>query len=104
MICIFTEIESELIPPVIIESSNNYGDGWMSVGLLEINRKKRLGQGGNAIVHEGRYKNEKVAVKRVQLVNLKSENREIEFLKRLNHPNVVQFKFVTEDENFRQAV
>jgi serine/threonine-protein kinase/endoribonuclease IRE1 len=73
------------------------------VGNLQIDRRNILGTGGMGVVFRGTFNGEKVAVKRVQLINT-VDNRELENnqkLSRLNHPNIVQFKHYEEDDNFR---
>ena len=73
------------------------------VGNLQIDRGNILhGTGGYSHVFRGIFNGEKVAVKRVQLINT-ADNRELENnqkLSRLNHPNIVQFKHYEEDDDF----
>ena len=74
------------------------------VGNLEFDRGNTIGDGRYGQVFTGIFNGEKVAVKRVQLLDSKIDNRELEInqkLSRLNHPNIVQFKHYQEDDNFR---
>ena len=70
---------------------------------LQFDRGNILGWGAYYRIFHGTFKDEKVAVKRVQLLD-SSGKRELENnqkLSRLNHPNIVQFKHYQEDDNFR---
>ena len=49
----------------------------------------RLGEGGYGSVFPGTFKDIKVAVKRVQLIDATTDNEE-NILKELKHPNVVE--------------
>ncbi len=104
-ISFFSERESDLISPVIVVESNNIDlSKWRTVDhLLKFNRGRIIGKGGYTSVHEGIFKNEKVAVKRVQLMGNwnRDDEYESEILARLNHPNVVQYKHCAIDEDFR---
>ena len=74
------------------------------VGNLQIDRGNILRTGSYShVLFRGIFNGEKVAVKRMQLINT-ADNRELENnqkLSRLNHPNIVQFKHYEEDDNFR---
>ena len=63
-------------------------------------RNELLGEGGFAKVFDGRWNEKKVAVKRVQLLDVGSTQEE-EALQRLNHPNVVKLFHVENNEDFR---
>ena len=67
---------------------------------IAYDRNKLLGEGGFAKVFDGRWNEKKVAVKRVQLLDVGSTQEE-EALQRLNHPNVVKLFHVENNEDFR---
>ena len=89
----------ESLPPVIIEQ--NY-DARVNVGDVRIDRGNVIGRGGFGMVFAGTFKGEKVAVKRVQLMDSNPSEREVPNNQQLlNHPNIVQFKGYQEDNDFR---
>ena len=67
---------------------------------IAYDRNKLLGEGGFAKVFDGRWNEKKVAVKRVQLLDVGSTQEE-EALQRLNHPNVIKLFHVENNEYFR---
>jgi serine/threonine protein kinase len=62
---------------------------------------KILGIGGYGIVYKKIWNEEEVAVKRIPLTHISSNEREEEALKKLDHLNVVKLFHVENDENFR---
>ncbi len=80
-------MESEL-KMIKIDSDFNY------------NATKLLGAGGFGKVFEGTWCGEKVAVKRVQLLDL-SDSREEDALTKLNHQNVTKLHYAVSDHAFR---
>lgn len=76
------------------------------MGEATFDRKKVLGKGAFAIVFAGKFRDQDVAVKRIQnedVVALSSVemNREISLMKEMDHPNVVRLFHVVQDENFK---
>jgi serine/threonine protein kinase len=69
--------------------------------LIKIDRKQILGQGGYGIVYKGLWGEEAVAVKRIQLANTESNEKEEKALEKLNHPNVIKLLDVEIDKDFR---
>jgi hypothetical protein len=72
-------------------------------GNLQLDLRNILGKGGYVVVYTGTFNDEKVAVKRVQLVD-SADNRELENnqkLSRLDHPNIVQFKHYEQDYDYK---
>ena len=51
----------------------------------------------------GTFRRSKVAVKRVQLINIANEN-EGENLNKLNHPNIVKLFHIKSDDNFKYNI
>lgn len=74
----------------------------VTVDQIEYDSKEILGQGGFAIVFKGRFGDQRVAVKRIQIEGVDS-SREDEFLKKHPHPNILKVFHVEEDSHFRQA-
>ena len=75
------------------------------VGNFQIDRGNAIGKGGFiSSVFAGIFNGEKVAVKRVQIIGLNSDDKiELkinQILSRFNHPNIVQFKHYEEDDHF----
>ena len=66
-----------------------------------IDKNKILGQGGYGTVFEGTWGNKKVAVKRIQLVNIDNGNKEETALLKLDHPNVIKLYHIESDEDFK---
>jgi hypothetical protein len=69
--------------------------------MFEINRENILSMGGNAMVFEGVWDGNPVAIKRMELFKTKYDQRMVEALKELNHPNIVKLFHDQSDENFR---
>ena len=67
---------------------------------IDYYRNELLGEGGFAKVFDGRWNEKKVAVKRVQLLDVGSTQEE-EALQRLNHPNVIKLFHVENNDDFR---
>jgi predicted Ser/Thr protein kinase len=64
-----------------------------------INRKKILGEGSSAVVYQGTYKDQEVAVKRIELE--KSLTEEFTRHKKIQHKNVLKMLAVEHDKDFR---
>ena len=60
-----------------------------------------LGQGNQAVVFKCTFDNRPVAIKRIQLVDINSNEKEEGALKNLTHPNVIKLLKVESDTNFR---
>lgn len=68
----------------------------------KINRSKDiLGKGAYGVVYRGTYEDEQVAVKRIQLDTLGSEDREVKLQIKLDHENVLKILTVEDDDDFR---
>ena len=67
---------------------------------IKFDREIRLGEGGYGAVFPGTFQGNKVAVKRVQLIDATNENEE-NILQKLNHPNIVKLFHFAKDENFK---
>ena len=62
-----------------------------------------LGSGGYSYVFAGTYKDQNVAVKRIQLLDA-TDDKEVKVMQQiLDHPNVVKLLHVENDENFRSV-
>ncbi len=68
---------------------------------IKIDRNTILGRGLHGIVFEGTWGNKKVAVKRIQLVNIDNVNKEETALQKLDHPNVIKLYHIKSDEDFK---
>lgn len=68
---------------------------------LTYSRKEILGIGAYAIVYRGVFKGITVAVKKIDLDRLRSENTEIAVQQQLNHENILKIIHVEEDFDFR---
>jgi predicted Ser/Thr protein kinase len=70
---------------------------------IKVNLGVKLGKGGYGVVFEGEWKNDKVAVKRIEkLPSAKGDEQEEEkALKKLEHPNVIKLLHVESDATFR---
>lgn len=76
--------------------------------VVEFDRGKVLGQGTYGTVFLGTFKDEKVAVKRIQIragidVNDARQSREEEAMKKLEHPYVLKLIEVQKDLDFKYA-
>ena len=67
---------------------------------IQFDREVRLGQGGYGSVFPGTFQGNKVAVKRVLLIDATNENEE-KILKDLDHPNVVKLIHFYKDDTFK---
>lgn len=75
---------------VVIKSSNLYvyfTDNW-DILFESISDLQWLGSGAQGAVFSGKLKNEIVAVKKVR----EQKETDIRHLRKLNHPNIVQFR------------
>ncbi len=76
---------------------------------MQFDRRKKIGIGAYSSVFAGTFKGEKVAVKRVQLMDYRgrdedldrSVTRSVTVHQLFSHPNIVQFKDYQEDNDFR---
>ena len=66
-----------------------------------LSSNKILGKGGFGIVFEGVWRGKPVAIKRIALSDITSNQREEEALQRLDHPNVIKLLHVENDPMFR---
>ena len=66
-----------------------------------LGQNKILGEGRYGIVFEGVWCDKPVAIKRIQLLHISSNQREEEALQRLDHPNVIKLLHVENDPMFR---
>jgi serine/threonine protein kinase len=69
--------------------------------VKDLSSNKILGKGGFGIVFEGVWRGKPVAIKRIALSDITSNEREEEALKKLDHPNVIKFTHVESDPMFR---
>lgn len=76
---------------------NSRPDEMKTVGNVQFYRRKKFSY---LTVFAGTFNGEKVAVKRVQLLD-PFVDRELTNNRRLHHPNIVQFKHFEEDNDFR---
>lgn len=72
---------------------------------LRISRDELLGDGRTAKVFKGEFDNQKVAVKRIQLVDAnKFFDREVEGMNNMNdHDNVLKLLAVDQDDDFKSV-
>ena len=71
-------------------------------GKIKFDRQKLLGRGGFAIVYEGAYGSEPVAVKRINIEDVSiSLERETKLQPKLKHKNVTKILAVEQDKDFR---
>ena len=65
---------------------------------IQFDREVQLGQGGYGAVFLGTFRGNKVAVKRVLVIDATNENEE-KIMQQLNHPNIVKlFHFYSEND------
>jgi serine/threonine protein kinase len=69
--------------------------------VKDLSSNKILGKGGFGTVFEGVWCENLVAIKRIQLSDLASNEREQEALHKLDHPNVIKLLHVESDSAFR---
>ena len=67
----------------------------------DLSSNKILGKGAFGTVYEGVWCAKLVAIKRIQLSDLASNEREEEALQKLDHPNVIKLLHVENDPMFR---
>jgi serine/threonine protein kinase len=67
---------------------------------IQFDRKVRLGGGGHGSVFLGTFQGNKVAVKRVLVIDATNENEE-KIMQQLNHPNIVKLFHLNSDDNFK---
>jgi serine/threonine protein kinase len=67
----------------------------------DFGQNKILGEGGYGTVFEGVWHGKPVAIKRIQLSDISSNQREEEALQKLEHPNVIKLLHVESDSTFR---
>lgn len=82
---VFPKYRSYLCLPLIL----NHADDW-EIPFEAISDLKWLGSGAQGAVFSGKLKGEVVAVKKVR----EQKETDIRNLRKLNHPNIVQFKWV----------
>jgi serine/threonine protein kinase len=66
-------------------------------------KKEVLGTGSFGIVFRGSYRDEEVAVKRLELHRLDPDGREVKLQIDLEHDNVLKILSVDEDEDFKYS-
>ena len=69
--------------------------------VKDLSSNKLLGKGGFGTVFEGVWCEKLVAIKRIPLSDLASNEREEEALQKLDHPNVIKLLHVENDPMFR---
>ena len=69
--------------------------------VKDLSSNKLIGKGGFGTVFEGVWCGKPVAIKRIPLSDLASNEREEEALKKLDHPNVIKLLLVESDPMFR---
>ena len=69
--------------------------------VKDLSSNKLIGKGGFGTVFEGVWCEKLVAIKRIALSNIASNEREEEALKKLDHPNVIKLLHVERDSTFR---
>ena len=67
---------------------------------IQFDDKVRLGEGAYGSVFPGTFQGNKVAVKRVLLIDATNENEE-NIMQQLDHPNVVKLFHIDRDDNFK---
>ena len=67
---------------------------------IKFHREVQLGEGGYGAVFLGTFRGNKVAVKRVLVIDATNENEE-KIMQQLNHPNVVKLFHFYSDYNFK---
>ena len=74
------------------------------IRLEEINRIKKIGEGGQAKVYMGEYDKKKVAVKNMKNVDLKCFAHELVILALLEHENIPKFYGIIREQNVLSLV
>ena len=69
--------------------------------VKDLSSNKLIGKGGFGIVFEGVWCGKPVTIKRIQLSDLASNEREEKALKKLDHPNVIKLLHIESDPMFR---
>jgi serine/threonine protein kinase len=69
------------------------------IRAIAFDPKIRLGQGGYSSVFAGTWKNQEIAVKRVESID--TEDKEEKALRQLTHENVVKLLDVESDNSFK---
>ena len=69
--------------------------------IKDLDQNKILGKGKYGTVYEGVWGEKLVAIKRIPLSDLASNEREEEALQKLDHPNVIKLLHVESDSAFR---
>jgi serine/threonine protein kinase len=73
--------------------------------MLTINNKNKiLGEGSSGIVFEGVWEGFPVAIKRINVNDTKSSEREVKALQHFNHENVIKLLHVEEDNDFKYLI
>ena len=68
---------------------------------LQCDKKKVLGEGNQGVVFYGFWGSTAVAVKRIQLFQVKCKEEEEQALRNLKHPNVIKMFHAENDADFR---
>ena len=69
--------------------------------VKDLDSNRILGQGSYGTVFEGVWRGKLVAIKRIHLIHISSNEREEEALQKLDHPNVIKLLHVESDSTFR---
>ena len=69
--------------------------------LRDLDKNKNLGKGKYGTVYEDVWREKPVAIKRILLSDVTSNEREEEALQKLDHPNVIKLLHVESDSKFR---
>jgi serine/threonine protein kinase len=69
--------------------------------VKDLDSNRILGEGNYGTVFEGVWRGKLVAIKRIQLSDIKSNEREEEALQKMDHPNVIKLLHVEKDSTFR---
>lgn len=94
---------------VVVVKESKLQDYFLTVGeqqALEISRYNMIGEGLHGTVFQGDLKGQKVAVERVQLIDLNEDHHKatMGILTELKHPNILNLICYEQDFNFRQVV
>jgi hypothetical protein len=102
--------EESLSPVIVKQNYDGYDERVLvrrlvNVGDVRIDQSNLIGHGAYGEVFAGTFKGEKVAVKRVRLMDSEYNfNREVRNNQQshqlLNHPNIVQFKHFEKNNDF----